>query len=85
MASINNTCYTVEGVVESFTAYPSGRAESFTVKDNSFKYSAYNITGGFNRSFARGGPIQEGLQVRLCYIGGSRGGLIVKIEVPLDN
>ena len=68
-----------EGKVKNFIPMPvAGHAmESFCVAESCFEYSDYVITGGFNNSTSHGGPINEGLQVRVSYLGNK----IVKLEV----
>lgn len=70
---------TVEGVVSQFKAMPAaGHAmERFCVQDSCFEYSDYVITGGFNNTSSHGGPIREGLPVRVTFVGNS----IVKLEI----
>ena len=69
----------VEGVVSRFTPMPaSGHAmEKFCVSDACFEYSDFVISAGFNNTSSHGGPIREGLLVRIAYVGNS----IVKLEV----
>ena len=68
-----------EGKVKNFVPMPeAGHAmESFCVDKSCFEYSDYVITGGFNNSASHGGPIKDGLQVRVSYLGNK----IVKLEV----
>jgi hypothetical protein len=75
----SNEYKVVEGRVTQFVAAPfSGHEdERFCVQEECFSYSDYVITGGFNTTSAHGGPIHEGLLVRISYVGG----IIVKIEV----
>ena len=69
----------VEGVVTNFKPMPvTGHAmEKFCVSDACFEYSDYVIVGGFNNTASHGGPIREGLSVRVTYVGNS----ILKLEV----
>jgi hypothetical protein len=69
----------VEGTVTSFKPMPaSGHAmERFCVKDACFEYSDYVITAGFNNTASHGGPIKEGLPVRVTYVDNT----IVRLEV----
>lgn len=69
----------VEGRVTQFVPMPyEGHAqESFVVGEKSFSYSDYNLTKGFNQTKSHGGPMHEGLQVRIAYVGDS----IVRLEV----
>jgi hypothetical protein len=46
-----------------------------------FCYSDYEVTAGFNNSASHGGPIREGLPVRVSYIGNT----IVRLEVSNDS
>ena len=68
----------VEGRVTHFTPMDDfgHKTESFRVRDHWFAYSDYIATGGFNTSSTHGGPIREGLQVRVTDIGGT----IVRLE-----
>lgn len=69
----------VQGVVSSFSPMPyTGHAmERFCVSEVCFAYSDFVVTSGFNNTTSHGGPIREGLPVRVTYAGGS----IVKLEV----
>ena len=60
----------VEGLVQNFEPMPYAghKSESFTVKGVKFSYSNYSVTSGFNNATSHGGPISEGLQVRISYI-----------------
>ena len=44
------------------------KAECFNVEQIQFCYSDYVLTGGFNQTVNHGGPIREGLPVRISYI-----------------
>ena len=74
-----NRASVVEGIVTNFKPMPvTGHAmEKFCVQKVCFEYSDYVITGGFNNTSSHGGPIKEGLPVRVTYVGNS----IVKLEV----
>ncbi|MBA3834001.1 MAG: hypothetical protein H0X34_19350 [Chthoniobacterales bacterium] len=74
-----NRCEVVEGVVEQFDPMPytGHRDESFVVADHRFHYSDYEVTAGFNQSTSHGGPIRDGLRVRIHCIGNR----IAKLEV----
>ena len=69
----------VEGKVSDFKAMPlSGHAmERFCVSGVCFEYSDYVVTAGFNNTSSHGGPIREGLPVRVIYVGNC----IAKLEV----
>lgn len=56
--------------------------ESFKVQDVAFAYSHNIVTGGFNRPALRGGPIREGLKVRIHFLPmAPSGNVITRIEV----
>ena len=69
----------VEGVVSNFSPMPaSGHAdERFCVDRSCFEYSDFSVSPGFNNTSSHGGPIREGLPVRITYVGGA----ILKLEV----
>jgi hypothetical protein len=64
---VSGHCTTVEGPVDDFVT--SEKSERFSVRGVSFSYSDYIITRGFNNMANHGGPIREGLPVRICYNG----------------
>lgn len=80
---------TAEGKVEDFVPMPrQGHArESFGVRGIRFSFSDYAYDGGFNTTSAHGGPIREGLSVRIRYVATDSGNKIVRLEtdrkVPL--
>jgi len=79
-ARTSNEARIVEGVVTNFRPMPiTGHAmESFCVnRGNCFDYSDNVITAGFNNTSSHGGPIREGLNVRVMFVGNS----IVRLEV----
>ena len=69
----------VEGPVSEFRPMPaSGHAqEHFCVAEACFDYSDFIVTAAFNNTSSHGGPIHEGLPVRVTYVGNA----IVKLEV----
>lgn len=69
----------VEGLVRKFHPMPaSGHAqESFCVEEACFEYSDFGVTPGFNNTSSHGGPIREGLRVRITYVGNT----IVRLEI----
>ena len=68
----------VEGIVANFKPKLSGRGmESFCVSGTCFEYSDNVVTAGFNYTAYYGGPIRDGLRVRVTYVGNA----IVKLEV----
>jgi hypothetical protein len=60
----------VQGVVEDFrpAPYEGHQDESFAVSGVRFAYSDFVITGGFRQSSSHGGPIRQGLLVRIRYL-----------------
>jgi hypothetical protein len=56
------------------------RSESFVVNGHRFTYSEWIIEAGFNHTAGRGGPMREGLNVRITFVGDS----IVKLELAQD-
>ena len=72
----------VEGSVTNFRPMPyeGHQDECFSVRSETFCYSDYGVTAGFNNSASHGGPIREGLPVRVSYIGNT----IVRLEVRSD-
>jgi hypothetical protein len=72
----------VEGTVTNFQPMPyeGHKDECFTVASHSFCYSDFMISAGFNNSASHGGPIRDGLPVRVSYVGGN----IVRLEVRAD-
>jgi hypothetical protein len=77
--ALRRDCTTVEGPVEHFHPMPSEGhdPESFEVAGQRFEYSDFVMSAGFNTSASHGGPIREGLPVRICH----RGGDILILEV----
>lgn len=75
----DHDCQIVEGRVEHFHPMPwTGHdTERFDVNGVPFSYSDYVVTAGFNRTASHGGPIREGLPVRICYTDGE----ILRLEV----
>jgi len=69
----------VEGVVTRFRPAPySGHEdESFCVESKCFSYSDYVVTQAFNKTSSHGGPIRDGLRVRISYVGNA----IIKVEL----
>jgi hypothetical protein len=68
-----------EGLVTGFQPMPYGghALESFCVQGQCFRYSDYAASAGFNHTSSHGGPIREGLPVRVTYVGCT----IIKLEV----
>src|SRR5262249_37900900 len=70
---------TVEGPVTKFVPMPfEGHAlESFEVSGHRYSYSDYIVTAGFNNTRSHGGPIREGLKVRIADVDGQ----IARLEI----
>jgi hypothetical protein len=70
-AARHGHCEITEGVVTNFSAMPyeGHQDESFVVGDTYFCYSDYDVRPGFHKSQSHGGPIHEGLQVRILHLG----------------
>jgi hypothetical protein len=64
-----NKAYVVEGVIEQFHPMPkSGHdTERFIVDGVEFAYSDYFSTPAFNNTRSHGGPLHEGLMVRIYF------------------
>jgi len=79
----SNKCKVVEGYVEHFHPMPSSGhdSESFSVSGVPFRYSDFEITGAFNNAASHGGPIKEGLKLRINYVTSNKQNLILKIEL----
>jgi hypothetical protein len=64
-----------EGPVTEFAKLPKGvwqmnqKAETFVVGGQRFTYHGAVVTAGFHQMASQGGPIHEGLQVRITYSG----------------
>jgi hypothetical protein len=69
----------VEGQVRNVVPMPrTGHSlECFTVRDTRFCYSDFVVSPGFNNTQSHGGPIREGLQVRIHHVDGA----IVRFEI----
>jgi hypothetical protein len=72
-------CEVVEGVVSAFSPMPPQEhtIESFSVGGVSFSYSRGPLDPEFHATAIDGGPIQEGLRVRIAYFDGK----ILRLEV----
>jgi hypothetical protein len=70
---------TVEGPVTAFKPMPrEGHAdESFAVHGRLYRYSDYRVSACFNNTQSHGGPIRQGLVVRIADINGC----IARLEV----
>ncbi len=72
-------CEVIEGKVENFHPMPQEGhdTERFEVDGRHFSYSDYVVSAGFNNTSSHGGPISEGLKVRICH----QSGIILRLEV----
>jgi len=79
----NGSYSTVEGMVSNFRPmlYSGHQDECFSVKDQEFCYSDYAAAPGFRNSTSHGGPLREGLPVRIAF----RDGRILRLEVPAGS
>ncbi len=74
----------LQGTVTQFSPMPIDRVgvvESFCVAGRKFTYSDNVITGCFNNTSSHGGPIHEGVEVRLWAINDC----ILKLEIAQDD
>jgi hypothetical protein len=73
----------VDGQVENFqpVRYLGPQKECFTVRDKRFCYSNGDIQPGFNQFAIRGGPIREGMPVRIAFYDGQ----ILRLQVRADS
>ena len=78
-AASNGGAEVVEGDVKEFVPMPyEGHAEeTFVVSGRYFSYSDYDETKGFNQTQSHGGPMKEGLHVRITHVDGT----ILKLEI----
>jgi hypothetical protein len=68
---LNKNYNIAEGVVENFVPMPyhGHKLESFTVNGTLFEYSDYDLsTGGFRKTKSHGGPIDEGVYIKIYYV-----------------
>ena len=82
-AYLNGDYTVVEGRVEHFVPMPyAGHAyERFEVEGILFEYSDFEVSPGFNNTSSHGGPIREGLPVRIAYTLTRPNRTILKLEV----
>ena len=68
-----------EGPVTDFVPMPyeGHRLEGFTLRGHRFTYSDYVLTPGFHNTASHGGPIREGLNVRVTFVNN----VILRLEV----
>ena len=72
----------VDGVVREFVQAARGgpKNESFTVGGVRFRYAQWAARRGFHQTSEAGGPIREGLEVRIHYVGPPEDPTIVRLE-----
>lgn len=82
-ALLNGKYTVVEGTVTDFVPMPySGHAmEKFNVNGHHYEYSDYNVVAGFNNTQSHGGPIRQGLKVRIADVDGQ----IAKLEIVEES
>ncbi|HMK89111.1 MAG TPA: hypothetical protein VK446_05700 [Methylocystis sp.] len=68
----------VEGEVTDF--FSGSKRESFSVQGQRFSYSDYIVIAGFHKTTRKGGPIREGLNVRIAYLPASQN-MILRLEI----
>src|SRR5712664_2342263 len=73
----------IEGPVEHFhpMPYTGHDLESFDLARVHFEYSDYDLDQGFNNTTSHGGPIREGLYIRVHYVVWNGRPAIVRLEV----
>jgi hypothetical protein len=69
-ALLTGHCSVVEGPVLNFHPMPleGHPPESFTIANETFSYSDYVFTPCFNKTSNHGGPIREGLVLRISFV-----------------
>jgi len=67
----------VEGRVTDFHPIAGKSAESFAVGSYHYSYGDFQVSAAFNHSASEGGPIHEGLQVRIADVNGQ----IARLEI----
>jgi hypothetical protein len=75
----NGNCEKIEGNVSNFDPMPYGghKSESFTLNGKKFSYTDFCITPGFNQTASHGGPLREGLLVRIWH----QNGTIARLDI----
>lgn len=69
----------LEGRVERFAPMPTGghAPERFTLRGKDFSYTDYAASPFFHKTQADGGPIHEGVYLKVAYVDGN----IIRVEV----
>ena len=78
-AMVSGQAQVVEGRVAEFAPMPyeGHTLEHFTVNGQPFAYSDYVETPGFHNTSSHGGPVRDGLPVRITYVEG----IILRLEI----
>jgi hypothetical protein len=86
-ARLSGNYKVLEGIVEQFDPMPAHglKDESFVVKGVRFKYSDFELSAGFNNTASHGGPLREGLKIRIFYLDLKTGRTILKLEMMKDQ
>jgi len=81
------TVYVVEGDVEEFQPMPANGqgSERFVVDGRRFQLSDSVASAGFNQTSIDGGPIREGLHVRIHFVELASGSTITKLELACPS
>ena len=61
--------------------YEGHATEHFVVNGVRFEYSDFEVTSGFNNTSSHGGPVRQGLYVRIHYIERNSKNVILKLEI----
>ncbi len=84
-ALAESRCEVVEGRVTDFQLLPPTgiqKAESFVVAGTRFKYAGGVATAGFTQMRSQGGPMRDGLQVRIHHFHGEIARLEIATATP---
>ncbi len=78
-ALLNGQYVVVEGTITNFVPMPWGghAKEKFNVNSHHYEYSNFAANAGFNQTQAYGGPLREGLHVRIADVDGQ----IARLEI----
>ncbi len=78
----NGDYQVIEGVATGFVPMPpDGHGmESFEVGGHRYEYSDYVVAAGFNQTRSHGGPMRNGIRVRIADVGGA----IARLEIARD-
>ena len=79
--------YVVEGDVQEFQPMPAdgNGSEHFVVDGLRFQYSDSTSSAGFNQTSVNGGPIRDGLRVRIRFVKLGSGPTITKLEIACPS